>query len=87
MSLTGKDFVSTCKKHMPNWHKHAMGKSNIEIITELSHFLGLWKDIPKQGTSFKKPEVQTFLKILLKMIEDRGAVLDKFYVPNKEDIG
>ena len=88
MTLTGKDIFSACKEHMPNWHcNYAKGKRNIEIITELSDLLGIWIDLPRQGASFKTPEVQTFLKTLIKMIEDRGNALDKFYVQDKKNLG
>ena len=86
--ITGKDVFSTCKEHMPNWHnEYAKGKRNIEILTELSEILGIWIEIPARGTAFKDAGVQTFLKILIKLIEDRGTALDKFYAPKEENLG
>lgn len=86
--ITGKDVFSTCKEHMPNWHNnYAKGKRNIEILNELSELLGIWVEIPARGTAFKDGKVQTFLKTLIKLIEDRGAALDKFYAQKEENLG
>ncbi len=88
--LTTKDIAKKTAELMPNWHAKSTGKEEIDVMDDLSTVLGVWTEQPKKGTPYEDKKVQTFFHMLLELIEDRGSVLDQYYVDakvKKESIG
>ncbi len=89
--LTTKDIAKKTAELMPNWHAQSIGQEEIDVMDDLSSILGVWTDQPKKGTPYEDKKVQTFFNMLLQLIEDRGSVLDQYYVKNakikEESIG